>query len=179
MTKFYIGLTVSKYERAPWKRYDQPEYKRLRAITLNRKWNKVKYAHRRKSAAVKTNTRGGYLQRSQFLLHLVEKPTHKGGYLGQRKSIRRAITSKSKGLEPKSEFGAFPPIKRLGNLAKNTQSITKLFQCTPSLQHRVQKQEDFHKERMTVPLALHNSMCFNTLINRHTGGQIQLFDPLH
>ena len=83
------------------------------------------------------------------------------------------MTSKFKGLEPKSEFRAFPLIKRPGNLGKNKQSITKLFQCTPSLQNTVQKQEDFHKGRITVPLALHNSMCFTTLINRHTGGQIQ------
>ena len=65
--------------------------------------------------------------------------------MGQRKSIRRATTSKC-----------------CGNLGKNTQSTTELFQCTPSLQNRVQKQEDFHKGRITVLLALHNSMCFNT-----------------
>ena len=119
----------------------------------------------------KQTPKGGYLQGSQFLLHFVQKPTHKGGDLGQWKSIRRAVTSKSKGLEPKSKFRAFPLTKRLGNLGKNTPSITKLFQCTPSLQNRVQKQEDFQKGRITVPLVLHNSMCFNTLINRHTGGQ--------
>ena len=98
----------------------------------------------------KQTPKGGYLQRSQFLLHFVQKPTHKGGDLGQWKSIRRAVTSKSKGLEPKSKFRAFPLTKRLGNLGKNTPSITKLFQCTPSQQNRAQKQEGFHKGRITV-----------------------------
>ena len=90
-----------------------------------------------------------------------------------RKSIRRAIASKSRGLEPTSEFRVFSLIKRPGNLGENTQSITKLFHCTQSIPKEVQKQEDFHMGRMTVPLALHNSMYFTTLINRHTGGQIQ------
>ena len=76
---------------------------------------------------------------------------------------------------PKSVFRAFPVIKWPGNLGKTTQSTTKLFQCTPSLQNRVQKQEYFHKGRITVPLALHNSMCFNTLILSHDR---RLGDPM-
>ena len=99
----------------------------------------------------------------------------------RRESGAAKIDSKGyniKVLEPKSEFRAFPLIKRPGNFGENTQSITKLFQCTPSLQNTVQKQEDLHKGRITVPLALHSSMSFTTLINRHTGGQIQLLSCL-
>ena len=40
---------------------------------------------------------------------------------------QRAIISKFRDLEAKSEFQAFPLIKRPENLGKNTQSITKLF----------------------------------------------------
>ena len=48
----------------------------------------------------------------------MQKPTHKVGDLGQQELIQRAITPKSKGLKPKSEFRTFPLIKRPGNLDK-------------------------------------------------------------
>ena len=59
----------------------------------------------------------------------LKKPNKDKTYMetSRNSTSQRAIISKFRDLEAKSEFHAFPLIKRPDNLGKNTQSITKLF----------------------------------------------------
>ena len=66
----------------------EPKYKRLRAIMLNtNKTVKSEMLTDEKCCSEYKRPCGGQLQRSQFLQDFVEKPTHKGGDLGQREFI--------------------------------------------------------------------------------------------
>ena len=76
-----------------------------------------------KNAAVSTNVRGEANYKKTY--------TQRGRSRTTRVNLK-GYNTQCKGLEPKSESCTIPLIKRPGNLAKNTQSITKLFQCTPS-----------------------------------------------
>ena len=118
-----------------------------------------------KNAAVSTNVRGEANYKKTY--------TQRGRSRTTRVNLK-GYNTQCKGLEPKSESCTIPLIKRPGNLAKNTQSITKLFQCTPS---QSPEARGLLQGKDNLTLALHNSvnsMCFNTPINRHAGGQIQL-----
>ena len=80
----------------------------------------------------------------------MQYPLRDEGGLGRLKSILSTSRSNFNDMEVMREFHAFH-VMELGKIY--TQTITKLFQWSLSLEQEFQKKDDFHKGTIKVPLA--------------------------